>query len=294
MPETNWNEKSEYLMRTRHLYLNDDYLEFLVRQVWKLDAPAAVVDFGCGYGYMGIKLLPLLPVGSSYTGVDIALSLLAKAREVFAGSPYPARFVEADVMDPELEDGAYDLAVCHALLLHVTDPVGVLKQMRRCVRPGGLVVCIEPHHVGAMANYYHGGRQSDYVNLGALQQLYEESAGRTGKDGNIGVRLPEYMERAGLARIDCRISDKVNVLLPSQDETGKNRLLQSLRADGCGIAPRDDRETFMQRLISRGLSADQAGAQYVAECACAARYAEADLRVVWACNMMIAYGRVPE
>jgi 16S rRNA G1207 methylase RsmC len=29
-----------------------------------------IIDFGCGYGYLGMKLLPLLPKGSTYTGVD--------------------------------------------------------------------------------------------------------------------------------------------------------------------------------------------------------------------------------
>ncbi len=41
----------------RCLYYNDDYLEFLVKIVWRIDQPVKMIDFGCGYGYLGLKLL---------------------------------------------------------------------------------------------------------------------------------------------------------------------------------------------------------------------------------------------
>lgn len=44
MHDTNWNEKAKYLMRTRSLYLNDDYLEFLVRNVWRLETRTDVIE----------------------------------------------------------------------------------------------------------------------------------------------------------------------------------------------------------------------------------------------------------
>ena len=65
-----WDSQVDYLKSTRKKMWNDDYFEFLVKTVWKLDNPKNVVDFGCGYGYIGMMLLPLLPEGSSYTGVQ--------------------------------------------------------------------------------------------------------------------------------------------------------------------------------------------------------------------------------
>lgn len=295
MSDTDWNLKADYLMQTRGLYLNDDYLEFLVRQVWKLDGPADLVDFGCGFGYMGLKLLPLLPAGSSYTGLDLADALLAKGRDIFAGTPYRTRFVQADVTHVELEEHQYDLAVCHALLLHMADPLGVLKQMKRGVKPGGWVICIEPHWLGCMANtHYHGDPQSTYVKLGVLQGLFEKDAARTGKDGNIGIKAPVYMDQIGLTEVGCRLSDKVNLLLPHQAPDRQSRMVDALLAEGHGTAPQNP-EAFKERLVLRGLSADEAQLQYEAECAFAARYAECKVRqqVVYAPGMMITFGRVP-
>lgn len=293
MPDISWNEKAEYLARTRSLYLNDDYLEFLVRDVWRLEAKTDVVDFGCGFGYMGLKLLPLLPDGSTYTGLDTATSLLEKGREAFSGSPYQTQFIEADAATVDLDGKMHDVAICHALMLHVTDPVAVLRRMRECVKPRGLVVCIEPHHIGAMTGYYHGGRQSDYVNLGILQSLYEKNAEQSGRDGNIGIKLPLYMEQAGLTDIQCRLSDRVNVLLPGQNNAQKAKMRDSFLWEGLGAAPKDSAEAFRQRLVAKGLTAEQADLQYAAECRTAERYAHDDLEVVWACAMMITFGRIP-
>lgn len=295
MSDTNWNSQADYLMQTRSLYLNDDYMEFLVDQVWKLDVPVNVIDFGCGFGYMGLKLLPLLPAGSSYIGLDLADALLAKARDMFDRTLYRTRFVEADVTKIELEEDHYDVAVCHALLLHMPDPISVLKRMSRCVKSGGLVVCIEPHWIGCMANtYYHGDRQSTYVKLGALQSLYEEDAGRTGKDGNIGIKVPVYMDDVGLTDIECRLSDKVNLLLPHQNPDQRIRMFVSLQAEGHGSSPQSQ-EQFKEQLKSRGLSAEEAQHQYEAECALAARYEQygTNQKVVYAPGMMPTFGRVP-
>jgi SAM-dependent methyltransferase len=76
MSNNEWDDRLEYLRHTRSLYYNDDYLEFLVRTFWKINTPVNLIDFGCGFGYMGLKLLPMLPAGSTYTGVDKGQELI--------------------------------------------------------------------------------------------------------------------------------------------------------------------------------------------------------------------------
>lgn len=75
-----WDNKIEYLRNTRWLYYNDDYLEFLIQRVWKIHKPVKIIDYGCGFGYLGLKLLPLLPQGSTYTGIDKGSALLMKRK----------------------------------------------------------------------------------------------------------------------------------------------------------------------------------------------------------------------
>lgn len=66
----NWNGRSDYLHKVRKYFWNDDYLKFLIENVWHIESPIDIIDFRCGDGYLGMKLLELLPEGSTYTGVD--------------------------------------------------------------------------------------------------------------------------------------------------------------------------------------------------------------------------------
>ena len=103
MTEYYWDTKIEYLRNTRWLYYNDDYLEFLVKSVWKIDKPVNIVDFGCGYGYLGLKLLPLMPQGSTYTGMDKGTELIREAREIYSHLDYDATFITCDIDEVQLE-----------------------------------------------------------------------------------------------------------------------------------------------------------------------------------------------
>lgn len=210
MSEYYWDSKIEYLRNTRWLYYNDDYLEFLVKNVWKLNAPVNIVDYGCGYGYLGVKLLPLLPEGSTYTGIDKGEDLIKEAREVFDKLPYSAEFIQGDIEDMFVHR-QYDVAICHAFLLHMANPRMILQKMIDSVLDGGRVICFEPHWIANTANYgFDEIQHSEVVPLGILQKLYEESAKDSGKDGNIGMKLPIFLSQLGLRNVECRVSDKVN------------------------------------------------------------------------------------
>ena len=48
-----WNQKLTYLLRQQKIGWNEDYIEFLLKQVWDIQKPIDILDLGCGYGYMG-------------------------------------------------------------------------------------------------------------------------------------------------------------------------------------------------------------------------------------------------
>lgn len=64
MSDYYWDDPIEYLRNTRWLYYNYDYLEFLIQRLWKIEKSVDIIDYG--YGYLGLKLLPSLPEGSTY------------------------------------------------------------------------------------------------------------------------------------------------------------------------------------------------------------------------------------
>ncbi|MGO4373545.1 hypothetical protein AB4Z21_22820, partial [Paenibacillus sp. MCAF20] len=81
MSDYYWDTQFEYLRNTRKLYYNDDYLEFLIKIVWKITTPVNIIDYGCGYGFLGLKLLPMLPEGSTFTLRAIRHSVWQKLEE---------------------------------------------------------------------------------------------------------------------------------------------------------------------------------------------------------------------
>lgn len=285
-----WNNKLTYLKNTRDLYYNDDYVSFLVNTVWKITKPVHIVDYGCGYGYLGLVLMPLLPEGSKYTGIDSGETLLAEARELFRLLPYDSEFLEGDATEIELND-KYDIAICHAFLLHMTTPETMLQKMIHSVKKGGKIICFEPHWISNMASYLlDGEKQSEFIQLGVLQKLFESDTQRNGKDGNIGMKIPIYLSELGVKNIERRVSDKVNFLDSNMHHNDKNDLYQSLKEEGIAGDP-GDKQQFVERLIARGLTYDNALAQYEAEL----RFFKAfhlHSSLVYAPNMKITFGEI--
>ncbi|MGR5959968.1 class I SAM-dependent methyltransferase [Bacillus cereus] len=290
METYDWNSKLAYLKNTRDLYYNIDYVSFLVNSVWKISEPVHVVDYGCGYGYLGLLLMPLLPEGSKYTGIDSGETLLAEARELFRSLPYESEFLEGDAIEIELND-TYDIAICHAFLLHMTTPETMLQKMIHSVKSGGKIICVEPHWISNMSSYtLDGENQSEIIQLGILQNLFESDTQRNGKDGNIGMKIPIYLSELGVKNIECRVSDKVNFLDSNMHHNDKNDLYQSLKEEGIAGDP-GDKQQFIERLIGRGLTYDNALAQYEAELRFFKIF-HVHSSLVYAPNMKITFGDI--
>ena len=285
-----WNSKLTYLKNTRDLYYNDDYVSFLVNTVWKITKPVHIVDYGCGYGYLGLILMPLLPEGSKYTGIDSGETLLTEARELFRLLPYDSEFLEGGATEIKLND-KYDIAICHAFWLHMSSPKTMLEKMIQSIKDGGKIICFEPHWISNMSSYVLGGEeQSKIIQLGILQKLFESDTKRNGKDGNIGMKIPMYLSELGVKNIEGRVSDKVNFLDSNIHNKDKNDLYHSLKEEGIAGNP-GDKQQFIERLMARELTYDDALAQYEAEL----RFFKAfhiHSSLVYAPNMKITYAEI--
>lgn len=168
--------------------------------------------------------------------------------------------------------------------------------MKRCVRSNGLVVCFEPFWLSAMSHIYiHGVDQSEIVKIGILQKLYELDAARSGKDGNVGMKIPVYMSEIGLSDVNCRVSDKVNYLNPRGDRSSARALHDSLSEEGLSNIPQDE-ESYNRDLVARGLSEDEAKELFMSEVLAGTTFRDHGLEfdTLTAPTMMIAYGTVPE
>lgn len=290
MSDYYWDDQIEYLRNTRWLYYNDDYLEFLVQRVWKIEKSVDLIDYGCGYGYLGLKLLPILPEGSTYTGLDKGEELIKQAKEIFSKTSYQTTFIVDDIETVQVKR-QYDIAISHAFLLHMTEPITVLQKMIDSVVHEGRIICFEPHWIANMSNYeLHGLEQSKIIQLGILQKLFEEDAKRSGKDGNIGMKIPILLSQLGLRNVECRVSDKVNFLDQHMADSDKEKLFLALKEEGLGQEP-NARHEVVTHLMERGLNSEEANRQYEAESEFAREFNEISW-LTYAPNMKITSGIV--
>lgn len=200
-----------------------DYLKFLVEDVWRFREPIDIIDFGCGIGYMGLTLLDVLPKGSTYTGVDLSEKLLLDAKENLKSFSGSTEFIVSDIFDYET-DKTYDLAICQAFLRHIDSPKKALEIMSKSVKSGGSVICVEVNRPFENAGLYiEGARYAPSKKGSLLQKIWDSELEYGERDHAIGFKAPMYMDQIGLVDIDVRLSDRINLMLPSDSDYEKKR-----------------------------------------------------------------------
>ncbi len=101
-----------------------------------------VLDAACGEGY-GTYLLSKWGAKKA-VGVDISESAVAHAQEVFGGEKleFFCNTVEKLAMFP---NNSFDMVVSFETIEHIQDPIAFLKEIKRIVKPDGIVVISCPN-----------------------------------------------------------------------------------------------------------------------------------------------------
>ena len=104
---------------------------FLVPYLRQFDGD--VLDVGCGH----MPFRTLMPDGVRYTGLDVPQA------DSF-GMPSDRRIVVFDGRAIPFPDASFDWLLCTEVLEHAEDPVLLIAEMRRVVRPGGRLILTVP------------------------------------------------------------------------------------------------------------------------------------------------------
>jgi len=147
----------------------------------------SALDVGCGNGHEVRLIAERVGPGGRAVGLDLSEALLAGARARSVGDAR-VTFVAADAHAMPFMDGEFDGARVERTLQHVADPITVLSEMARVVRPGGRVVALEPDWPALVISGGHLDTAQAVVAAIAAQSR-NPAAGRS---------LPAWIASAGL------------------------------------------------------------------------------------------------
>jgi SAM-dependent methyltransferase len=93
----------------------------------------------------GTQALRLARAGHAVTGLESDPAMMSAARAELAGEPEGirerVRLIQGEGMDTgvHFKPGAFDVVLCHGMVMYVTEPDALLAGLARMLAPGGLL-----------------------------------------------------------------------------------------------------------------------------------------------------------
>ena len=153
-----------------------------------------LLDVGCGPGTITADFAGR--VGrESVLGVDASAEIIAAAERDHQG----VSFATGDVYRLDFPDSSWDIVHAHQVLQHLADPIAALKEMRRVVKPGGIVAARDSDY--ATKTWYPADARLD-----RWLALYSEIARANGGEPDAGRRLLAWAHAAGFSQVKASAS----------------------------------------------------------------------------------------
>ncbi|MCI0399098.1 MAG: methyltransferase domain-containing protein [Chloroflexi bacterium] len=106
-----------------------------------IDGTKTVLDIGCGTGVAARAVARRPGFVGQVTGIDLSPALAEAGARLAAKEGLGDRitFRTGDTRRLNFADRTFDAVVAHTLLSHVDDPLAVVKEAARVVKPGGVI-----------------------------------------------------------------------------------------------------------------------------------------------------------
>ena len=121
----------------------DEFAIYLCRQLAELRGqPGKLLDFGSGWGSY---LYAAKQIGWDAIGIEVDTAKIDFARR------YGVTAMKGDLLDRQFEESSFDAVIAQQVFEHLYDPVAYLKEVRRILKPGGVLFISVPNYGGIAA-----------------------------------------------------------------------------------------------------------------------------------------------
>lgn len=164
-----------------------------------LRAGMRVLDCGCGPGSITVGLAKAIAPGEA-VGIDVEPAQLDMARtHATEQAVTNVRFGIDDICDLSFPDGAFDAVFGHTILMQFADPIRALAEVRRVLKPGGVVGFREPIFSSNLAEPRDSAQDE-------LWKLFGRVLAHNGGDIDIGRRLAPLLQSMGFGDLTMSAS----------------------------------------------------------------------------------------
>ena len=158
-----------------------------------------ILDCGCGPGSITVGLAQWAPDGET-VGIDIGAEQLEGARVLARDLGVKnVAFRQADIFALPFEDDSFDVVFSQTVLYHIPNPEKALAEIKRVLRPGGLVALRDAINASIIIwpddPFIRGN--SRVVRLGAQ---------RSGGNPDVGRELGTLLHAAGFDEVFCTLA----------------------------------------------------------------------------------------
>jgi ubiquinone/menaquinone biosynthesis C-methylase UbiE len=228
---------AEHFGEQRDFWWHRDFLDLMARR-WRVAEAASLADIGCGLCHWSRLLYPYLRKPARFAGVDREEHWVQEGRQKFlqALPDVPedlVTFIRGDATHIPLPEDSFDVVTCQTVLMHLADPKAALREMVRILRPGGLLVCVEPNNLW---NYLALTSISETEPVEKLTRQFEfwlryhrGKKVRGAGDHSIGDLLPGYIAELGLLEIHVYQSDRAAAVFPPYASREQRAIIEEER-----------------------------------------------------------------
>jgi SAM-dependent methyltransferase len=150
-----------------------------------------------GLDESSLVLVITAELSDRYHCQSIGVDIDPQATRFAATHDNASAYTIGDAYTLPFPDSCFDIVLCHFLLLWLEYPRQALRQMMRVTKPRGWVL--------ALAEPDYGGRIDHPIELARIGKLQQEALAAQGCDTQIGRKIRELFNQAGLLEVHAGV-----------------------------------------------------------------------------------------